>query len=306
LQKKTSKKFAEGKVPEVKETEQSKKKKVTSRVRLLPLSERQIVHGRNWIPMTEAREEESDCNSNWMLKFTELRISDIADINQGEGQIMKLWNLHMTKYHGSGLKNMDNIVLEFVNSQKGKILQHNLYRNLVAHLTNLHTAGVISAKTILSSMNVIQTEIISEGSPMSELTKSWRAQWRNVEDHSPRSVQCSTSKPSPLSRGMKIMNLSLSSQKSRDGAKKARLSPTVSSPASLLAPITPTMAETEQQPRTDSQSHSVPAKKPRLSDLSSNSSPGSLLLQLSDSSFSSHSSGIAKDESTLVYDNAGQ
>ena len=318
LQKKTNKKFAEVNSPEVKvkspvvkETVQSKKKKITRRVRLLPLAERQIFHGRNWIPMTEAREEESECNCDWMLKFSELRLTDIADINHAERRIMKMWNVQLIKYHGNGVKNMDNIVLEFVNDQKAEILQHNLYRNLVAHLTNLHKTGVISAKTILSSMNILQTDIQTKGPPMPDLTKSWTASSWNIEENSPRSVQVSTStpvrsygrgsfgrspssqsppssKPSPLSRGMQIMNLSLSTQKY--GAKKSRLSTTLPSPASL--PLPP--------------DQSVPAKKPRLSDLSSNSSPGSLILQLSDSSFSSHSSGLAKDESTLVEDHTGQ
>ena len=343
LQKKTSKKFAEEKSREVEETSHPKKKKTTRRVRLLPLAERQIFHGRNWIPMTEAREEESDCNCDWMLKFSELRITDIADINQAEGQIMKLWNLHMNKHHGNGVKDMDNIVLQFVTLERARIIQHNLYRNFVAHLTNLHKAGVLSPKTILSAMNIIQTDIKTAGKKMSDLSKSWTAQL-GVEANSGSSisrsvVQCSTStpvrsygrasdsaspssqsstpvrsfgrspastqsppisttKPSPLSRGMKIRNLSLSAQKSRDGAKKSRLSPTVSSPGSpQIPPLTPNITETE------SQDLSVPTKKPRLSDISSNSSPGSLLLHLSDSSFSSHSSGIVKDESTLVDDN---
>ena len=327
LKKKTNKKLAEEKSQEVEEPVQPKKTKVTRRVRLLPLAERQIFHGRNWIPMTEAREEESDCNCDWMLKFSELRITDIADINQAEGKMMKMWNLHMNKYHGNGIRNMEDIVLEFVSDQKTLILQHNLYRNLVAHLTTLHKAAVISTGTILKSIKIIQTHMKTEGPSMSALTKSWAAPWRTTEDNSPRSLQyststpvrssshsstpvrsssssstpvrtssqspaTSTSKPSPLSRGMQIMNLSLSSQKSRDGARKSR-----PSPASLL---TPNISETEPPEQ------SVPPKKPRLSDLSSNSSPGSLLLQLSDSSFCSHSSGIAKDESTLVDEDSGQ
>ena len=352
LQKKTSKKFAEEKSREVEETSHpKKKKKTTRRVRLLPLAERQIFHGRNWIPMTEAREEESDCNCDWMLKFSELRITDIADINQAEGQIMKLWNLHMNKHHGNGVKDMDNILLEFVTLERARIIQHNLYRNFVAHLTNLHKAGVLSPKTILSSMNIIQTDIKTAGKNMSDLSKSWTAQLgveansgssssrsvvqcststpvrsygRGSDSASPssqsstpvrsfgrspastKSPQISTSKPSPLSRGMKIRNLSLSAQKSRDGAKKSRLSisPTVSTSGSpQIPPLTPNISEAEEQSRTESQDLSVPTKKPRLSDISSNSSPGSLLLHLSDSSFSSHSSGIVKDESTLVDDN---
>merc|ERR1719221_599795 len=162
-------------------------------------------------------------------------------------------------------------------------------------------------------MNILQTDIQTQGRPRPDLTKSWMAPCWNIGDNSPRSVQVSTStpvrsygrgsfgrspssqsppssKPSPLSRGMQIMNLSLSSQKS--GAKKSRLSTTVTSPASLSL-------------RAGPPDQSVPAKNPRLSDLSSNSSPGSLILQLSDSSFSSHSSGLAKDESTLVEDNTG-
>ena len=67
----------------------------------------------------------------------ELRSTGIADINPADRKMMRLWNLHMTKYHGYGIKNMDNIVLEFVTNKKAEILQHYLYVNLVTHLVNL-------------------------------------------------------------------------------------------------------------------------------------------------------------------------
>ena len=95
--------------------------------------------------------------------------------------MMNLWNNHiqLSKYRGFGIKNMDIIVMEFVTDKKAEILQLNLYTNLVAHLINLHQAGVISLGTILSAVKIIQTFIMSEVS-----TKSWSAQCSDVSSTS--------------------------------------------------------------------------------------------------------------------------
>ena len=131
-----------------------------------------------------AREEESDSSSDWSRRSKELRPTGIADINPADRKMMRLWNLHMTKYHGYGIKNMDNIVLEFVTNKKAEILQHNLYVNFVTHLVNLHKCGVIRTRTILSAANIIQTFIVGAGS-----TKSWSAQCPDVSSNSPGSLR---------------------------------------------------------------------------------------------------------------------
>lgn len=46
--------------------------------------------------MNEDSEDEID--PEWMRKKTQLMIDDFSDVNEGEKEVMKLWNLHMLKY----------------------------------------------------------------------------------------------------------------------------------------------------------------------------------------------------------------
>ena len=291
FEKKSSKKFANQGRSDVSVNQNSKKRKVTRTVRMLPLTARQIYHGRNWIPMTEVREEESECNFEWIKKFGNMRLEDIADLNSGEKTMMNLWNRHLENYKVTTMKHMDQIVMEFIKNQKEKILRENLYRNLMAHLCDLQLARVLSQQTFLSVVSEIQNSISSEEIPGQQLTRSWSTHFpRTVPSpsisSSPSSFSSSSSPmstaASPLSRGMKIMNLSLNSNKSQDSAKKTRLSS-----GSIIPPVSPNSTTSDDEQTT--------AKKPRLSDSSSYSSRGSMNLQLSESSFSSHSSAIDDD-----------
>ena len=295
FEKKSSKKFANQGRSDVSVQQNSKKKKVTRTVRMLPLTQRQIFHGRNWIPMTEHREEEGECNFEWIKKFGNMRLEDIADLNSGEKTMMNMWNRHLENYKVNAIKYMDQIVMEFIKNQKEKILKENLYRNLMAHLCDLQLARVLTQQTFLSAVSEIQNSITSEEIPSQQLTRSWSTHFpRTVPSpsisSSPSSFSSSSSPmstaASPLSRGMKIMNLSLSN-KSQDGAKKTRLSI-----GSIIPPVSP---NSPNSTTSDGDGEQTTAKKRRLSDSSSYSSRGSMNLQLSESSFSSHSSAIDDD-----------
>ena len=74
---------------------------------------------------------DSECNSDWMVKYGELRLEDIADVNTEEKTIMKKWNIHMNRYTVTGIKHMNQVVMEFIDDQKEMIIQENLYRNFV-------------------------------------------------------------------------------------------------------------------------------------------------------------------------------
>ena len=148
LRKKTAKKLV---VPEQEESEpivksRSKEKK-TKTVRFLPLSERQIYHGRSWVPMTDVKEEESECSFDWINKFSELRVDEIADVNKNEKLLMSLWNRHLDKTAGAGKRHMDHIILDFLIHHASKMVQVNIVRNFVAHLTSFHQAGAIKQVT---------------------------------------------------------------------------------------------------------------------------------------------------------------
>ena len=241
LKKAVSKKFATP--AESQETATSSKKsrgKVkTKTVRYLPLAERRIFHGRNWVPMSEAREEEAECGTDWINEFAELRVDEIADINQSEKLMMTLWNRHLDTYSGPGARHMDTILLAFLKKESPKIISRSILRNFVGHITSLHDAGVIKLETVLQSLVILQlgedtsSESLgqfgvswSQSAPTSspdltcqaqsspnttveaEQSSSLEAEASSSGDHTPR--MSSILKSSPLSRGLMLVNLSRS------------------------------------------------------------------------------------------------
>merc|ERR1712126_24885 len=89
LKKKTARKIT------VKENEEKSEEKIhkkkgrkTNKLRFLPLGERQIYHGRNWVPMTAIKETESECYTDWINKFSGLRIDELVDMNSSEKVLM--------------------------------------------------------------------------------------------------------------------------------------------------------------------------------------------------------------------------
>ena len=69
-------------------------------IKKLPLTSRQIFHGRNWVPMTEfgKGEEEAECECEWVMDYTRNKLEDFVDLNSGEKTMMNLWNKHVNKY----------------------------------------------------------------------------------------------------------------------------------------------------------------------------------------------------------------
>ena len=69
-------------------------------IKKLPLTSRQIFHGRNWVPMPEfgKGEEEAECECEWVMDYTRNKLEDFVDLNSGEKTMMNLWNKHVNKY----------------------------------------------------------------------------------------------------------------------------------------------------------------------------------------------------------------
>lgn len=79
-------------------------------------------------------------------------IDDFTDVNEGEKEVMKLWNLHQMKHCFVGDCQMSAACDRFVDEHGIEILQRNLYRNFLLHLNNLFDFGILSANVMLSTI----------------------------------------------------------------------------------------------------------------------------------------------------------
>jgi len=126
------------------------------KVRKMPLSSRQIYHARNWVAMSEFGEEEEECEYGWIVDFTGRKLDDIVDLNSGERTMMDLWNKHVNKYQGRGIRHMDIIVKDFLTERSHTIVELNLYRNFITHMSGLHYINAITSETLYTCINDIQ------------------------------------------------------------------------------------------------------------------------------------------------------
>jgi len=261
LKKKTARKFTVKENEGKSEEKVSKKKgKKTNKVTFLPLSERQIYHGRNWVPMTAVKEAESECYTDWINKFSGLRIDELVDMNSSEKVLMTMWNTFLDKNCGAaGYRHMDSLTLEFLDEKVSIIINRNLIRNFLAHLTAFHQIGAVSSETIYKCIHKLQDMVrsldasVSESQILDQFKLSWSvppldtSRQSSVSSSSGSSASTitspstSTSSPrssnlsnlSPHSRGMQMISMSHNNSSNfLPPLKKPRLSSSTSPPLS--------------------------------------------------------------------------
>lgn len=109
------------------------------------------------------RPNEIDVNSDdemdpeWMkTKMTRL-IDEFIDVNDGEKEIMKLWNLHIMKYQYISNGQIFAAVLDFIEKSGELILRKNLYRNLLLHICNLNDFGLLTTIQVSKCIQSMQS-----------------------------------------------------------------------------------------------------------------------------------------------------
>lgn len=99
-------------------------------------------------------------------------IDEFTDVNEGEKEVMKLWNLHIMN-HGFASNIFFKLVLIsffsfvgdcqiahavniFVEENGQEIIRRKLFKNFVVHLTNLSDFGLLSTSSMLSTIRKLQ------------------------------------------------------------------------------------------------------------------------------------------------------
>lgn len=80
---------------------------------------------------------EDEMDPTWLRQNIIRLIDDFIDVNAGEKEMMKLWNLHVLAKNYVCEAQMGAAILSFVQIYGKQILQNNLYRNCLVHIVNL-------------------------------------------------------------------------------------------------------------------------------------------------------------------------
>lgn len=115
-------------------------------------------------------DSEGENDPKWLQTKTRMMIDDFTDVNEGEKELMKMWNLHVMKYGYVGDCQIPLACQMFLETKGKELLMKNLYRNFVLHMCSLFDFGLISPVVLYQTIQKLQ-EIMKEGGEDSDIRK---------------------------------------------------------------------------------------------------------------------------------------
>lgn len=103
-------------------------------------------------------DSEGEMDPGWLRAHTKKLIEEFTDVNEGEQEMLKMWNLHVMKHNFVGYTQMALASEMFVNEHGHELLAKNLYRNFLLHLTNLHDYDMLTSGQMYSIVQQLQSK----------------------------------------------------------------------------------------------------------------------------------------------------
>ncbi|KAJ4427928.1 hypothetical protein ANN_23938, partial [Periplaneta americana] len=124
-------------------------------------------------------DSEGEHDPKWLQTKTMMMIDDFTDVNEGEKELMKMWNLHVMKHGYVGDCQIPLACTMFLEAKGKELLLKNLYRNFVLHMCSLFDFGLVSPVTLYTTIQRLQDLIGESGGVKEILQNSWQAQRRH-------------------------------------------------------------------------------------------------------------------------------
>ncbi|XP_013401571.1 polycomb protein suz12 [Lingula anatina] len=140
-----------------------------------PHNTRQLAQGHNRLyyhtgtcqpvrPQEIDEDSESENDPMWLREKTIQMLDEFTDVNEGEKEIMKMWNIHVMRNNYIADCQFTTACQTFVAEHGVTIVEKNLCRNFLLHMINLYDFGLIKPEIItqtMMSINRIKDEITS-------------------------------------------------------------------------------------------------------------------------------------------------
>ncbi|KAL3271381.1 hypothetical protein HHI36_021865 [Cryptolaemus montrouzieri] len=107
--------------------------------------------------LSDDSEDEKD--PQWLKDSLTRMVDSFRDVNKGEKEIMKMWNLHVLKNGYIGDCQMELACNTFIEQEGDEIVTKKLYRNFLVHLSNMVDYELITAKTLLDIVKKLQEKL---------------------------------------------------------------------------------------------------------------------------------------------------
>lgn len=131
-------------------------------------------------------DSEGETDPLWLQQKTMMMIDEFTDVNEGEKELMKMWNLHVMKYNFVGDCQIPITCQMFLQNKGKELLQKNLYRNFVLHMCSLHDFGLISPVALYQTIQLLN-QILAENPDIKQKLREniqiQRDHWTTVGMH---------------------------------------------------------------------------------------------------------------------------
>lgn len=137
-------------------------------------------------------DSEGENDPAWLRQKTLQMIDEFTDVNEGEKELMKMWNLHIMRNGYVGDIQIPLACDMFIDMRGKELLKKNLYRNFVLHMCNLFDYGLVSPEVLYKTIQKLQRMLSSfeDGRQIiSEAREKQEEYWLNVGIHKQREQQ---------------------------------------------------------------------------------------------------------------------
>ncbi|XP_026737824.1 polycomb protein suz12-B [Trichoplusia ni] len=121
-------------------------------------------------------DSESETDPLWLQQKTMMMIDEFTDVNEGEKELMKMWNLHVMKYNYVGDCQIPIACQMFLQMRGKELLEKNLYRNFVLHMCSLHDFGLLSPVALYQTIQMLNQMLADSAEAKEKMRESLRAQ----------------------------------------------------------------------------------------------------------------------------------
>lgn len=91
-------------------------------------------------------DSEGEPDPDWLIQNCKKLVNEFTDVNEGEKEIMNLWNAHVMKHNYVSDVQMENACELFIENHAVELKR--LRRNFLLHLTNLYEFGLITCGAV--------------------------------------------------------------------------------------------------------------------------------------------------------------
>lgn len=111
------------------------------------------------LPKELDNDTEDESDPAWLQHKTMQMLDEFTDVNEGEKELMKMWNLHMMSKRYVGDVQISLACEKFLQLHGDELLSKNLYRNFLLHLCNLFDHGLLTSKKHFELVQKLQQKL---------------------------------------------------------------------------------------------------------------------------------------------------